>query len=260
MKMFWSVQWAILVLFLNGMSHSHGQTRTLRVLAYNIYHGEGMDKKIDLPRLAKVIKSTQPDLVALQEVDHINRRTGMVDQTAELAKLTGMHGRFGRQIDFMGGQYGQSVLSRFPLGESTIHILPGTPVRETRIAFEVVIKDPAGEISFVSTHLHHNNNLFREQQATKLNEIFEKVSRPVILAGDLNANPGSKPVGILLTEWKNTTSGTDFKTYPSQNPKNQIDYVLVRPKDKFRVLETRVIPEEMASDHRPLLAVLELVP
>ena len=260
MKIDWMAPLWILILIGGGVGHAHGQNRTLRVLAYNIYHGEGMDKKVDLPRLAKVIRSTNPDLVALQEVDHKNRRTGMVDQTAELAKLTGMHGRFGRQIDFMGGQYGQAVLSRFPLGESTIHILPGEPVRETRIAFAVVIKDPSGEISFVSTHLHHNNKLFREQQAAKLNEIFENASRPVILAGDLNANPDSKPLEILQKGWKNATSGKELRTYPSQNPKNQIDYVLVRPMDKFRVLETRVIPEEMASDHRPILAVLELAP
>ncbi len=260
MKCNWILILGIFGLSLNAASGVRAQNRTYRILSYNIYHGEGMDGKIDLPRLAKVIKSTEPDLVALQEVDHINRRTGMVDQTAALSKLTGLNGRFGRQIDFMGGQYGQAILSRFPLGESTIHILPGTPVRETRIAFEVVIRDPSGDISFVSTHLHHNNKVFREQQATTLNDIFEKVSRPVILAGDLNANPDSKPIGILLKGWKNATTGKELYTYPSKKPKNQIDYVFVRPRDKFRLLETRVIPEDMASDHLPILAVLELTP
>jgi endonuclease/exonuclease/phosphatase family metal-dependent hydrolase len=42
---------------------------TLRVLSYNIHHGEAMDKKFDYPRLAKVINDLSPDLVALQEVD-----------------------------------------------------------------------------------------------------------------------------------------------------------------------------------------------
>ncbi|MEX2025646.1 MAG: endonuclease/exonuclease/phosphatase family protein, partial [Pirellulaceae bacterium] len=61
----------------------------LRVLTYNIHHGEGIDGKLDLPRIARVIESVDPDLVALQEVDRRVERTGSVDQPAELARLTG---------------------------------------------------------------------------------------------------------------------------------------------------------------------------
>ena len=42
---------------------------TLRVLTYNIHHGEGTDGKLDLDRIARVIKAAEPDIVALQEVD-----------------------------------------------------------------------------------------------------------------------------------------------------------------------------------------------
>src|SRR5688572_255745 len=59
---------------------------TVRVLTYNVHHGEGTDGKVDLPRIAAVIKAADPDLVALQEVDNKCRRSGKVDQTAELAK------------------------------------------------------------------------------------------------------------------------------------------------------------------------------
>src|SRR6202165_2432600 len=47
---------------------------TLRVLTYNIHHGEGTDGRFDVPRLAEVIKSVRPDLVALQEVDEGTER------------------------------------------------------------------------------------------------------------------------------------------------------------------------------------------
>ena len=56
----------------------------LRVLSYNIHHGEGVDRKLDLPRIASVIKSVKPDLVALQEVDQGTERTNKIDQAAEL--------------------------------------------------------------------------------------------------------------------------------------------------------------------------------
>jgi endonuclease/exonuclease/phosphatase family metal-dependent hydrolase len=233
---------------------------TLRVLSYNIHHGEGTDGKVDLPRLAGVIAAAKPDLVALQEVDDKTRRTGKVDQTAELVRLTGLHGQFGKQIDYEGGGYGQAILSRYPIDGLQVHWLPGTPERERRIAVEAQVKVGGRALSFVSTHLHHIRGEFREQQAAKLNELFAATDRPAVLAGDLNANPGSKPLDILRTKWTSATAGPSLFTYPSPKPVKQIDYILCRPGKRFRVVESKVIAEAVASDHRPILAVVELVP
>ena len=87
----------------------------LRVLTYNIHHGEGVDGKFDLRRIAEVIKSASPDLLALQEVDQGTARASGVDQPAELARLTGMEVVFGRNIEFEGGGYGTALLSRLPV-------------------------------------------------------------------------------------------------------------------------------------------------
>ena len=87
----------------------------LRVLTYNIHHGEGVDGKFDLPRIAEVIKSVSPHVVALQEVDQQTARSSGVDQPAELSRLTGMEVVFGRNIDFQGGGYGTAVLSTLPV-------------------------------------------------------------------------------------------------------------------------------------------------
>ena len=84
---------------------------TLRVLTYNIHHGEGTDGRIDLPRLAEVMATAQPDLVALQEVDEATDRVSGVNELDELAKLTHMHPAFGKAMNFSGGQYGVAVLS-----------------------------------------------------------------------------------------------------------------------------------------------------
>src|SRR5258707_15896745 len=87
----------------------------VRVLTYNIHHGEGTDGEFDLPRLANVIKSVEPDLVALQEVDEATERASGVDELAELGRLTGMHTAFGKAMDFQGGAYGVGVLSRWSI-------------------------------------------------------------------------------------------------------------------------------------------------
>src|SRR3954454_6413965 len=89
--------------------------REIRVVTYNIRHGEGMDHKIDLPRIAKVIVATKPDVVALEEVDQGTKRTNGVDQPAEFARLTGMQAVFGHNIDFDGGRYGTAVLTNLPI-------------------------------------------------------------------------------------------------------------------------------------------------
>jgi hypothetical protein len=60
-------------------------SRTLRVMTYNIHVGVGMDKKLDLPRIAGVINAQRPDLVGLQEVDRGVTRTPRIDEIAELA-------------------------------------------------------------------------------------------------------------------------------------------------------------------------------
>jgi endonuclease/exonuclease/phosphatase family metal-dependent hydrolase/pectate lyase len=233
-----------------------GRKPTVRVLSYNIHHGEGTDGKVDLPRLARVIRAADPDLVAVQEVDDRTIRTNDVDQTAELARLTGLHGQFGKQIDYEGGGYGQAILSRVPLGRGTVHWLPGEPDRERRIAFAVPVTLFGRDLTFVTTHLHHQKDEFRQRQAAEMNAIFAGTDRPVLVAGDLNANPDSRPLDILMPRWAVAT-GPGRHTYPAGRPTKQIDYVLARPASRFASVELRVPDEPVASDHRPLLAVYE---
>jgi hypothetical protein len=90
--------------------------KTLRVMTYNIHVGVGMDKKLDLQRIADVINREHPDLVGLQEVDRGVKRTEARDEIAELAKLTNMQFAFAHNLDYQGGQYGVAILSRFPIG------------------------------------------------------------------------------------------------------------------------------------------------
>jgi len=89
--------------------------KTLRIMTYNIHVGVGMDKKLDLQRIADVINKEKPDLVGLQEVDRGVKRTEGKDEIAELAKMTRMDYAFAHNLDFQGGQYGVAILSRFLL-------------------------------------------------------------------------------------------------------------------------------------------------
>jgi len=233
--------------------------RELRVLTYNIYHGAGVDGAVDLEHQATVIRGLKPDLVALQEVDDRTRRTGKVDQATELGRLTGMHVRFAHQLDFEGGRYGQAILSRFPCSELTVHWLPGVPDRERRIAGSVTVDMDGEKLTFVTTHLHHNNTPLREGQAEQLIQLFGKeLSTPVIVAGDLNATPDSRVMEILKERFEVPTGTQELLTYPAGKPERQLDYILFQPRDRFTVVSIEVPLESEASDHRPVLLVLRL--
>ncbi|MDA2929646.1 endonuclease/exonuclease/phosphatase family protein [Acidobacteria bacterium AH-259-O06] len=241
---------------------------TIRLLAYNIKHGLGMDNRVDLERTAGVINRLEPDLVALQELDKGARRTAGVDQAAKLGELTGMHHAFGKFMDYQGGEYGMGLLSKYPIEELKNHSLPtpgespgsreyqGTEPR-TALAAKVRIGDSKQEIIFVSIHLYQTAEQ-KFAQAQKLVEIYRDETKPVILAGDFNSTPDSPVMNLLRQHWYASDKGEDHFTFSSTNPRREIDFIIYRPRDRFEVLESRVIDEPEASDHRPVLLVVKL--
>lgn len=250
-----------LLLVLLCLTGCHTPPFRVTVLSYNIRHGEGTDGKVDLRRTAAVIRSVQPDLVALQEVDNKTQRTRMVDQTAELGRLTGLHAAFGRAINYSGGQYGAAILSRWAFEQVTPNILPASPGHELRPALvvKVIPGRRLSQLWFASTHLDHESEAERIVQAKVLLDLLSPSSRqPIILAGDLNALPDSPVLQLFDQEWMNPTASQDRFTVPAEQPRRQIDYVLCHPAGAWRVVETRVL-DSTASDHRPLLVILEWV-
>ncbi|MBW3543812.1 MAG: endonuclease/exonuclease/phosphatase family protein [Planctomycetes bacterium] len=235
----------------------------VRALSYNIHHGAGVDGKLDLKRIAGVIKSAAPDVVAVQEVDKKTRRTGEVDQAAELARLTEMHVVFGGNIRFEGGDYGNAVLSRWPIKRHANHLLPSFDDGEQRGVLEVELELPGGRepLLLYVTHLDYRPaDEERFASAAAINALAAKSpGRAAILAGDLNDVPGSRTLRRLEEIWV-SASRESLPTVPVGRPARQIDFVLVRPAERWRVVETRVLDEAVASDHRPILAVLELLP
>ncbi len=101
------------------------QATELRLMSYNIRAGKGMDDVRDLERIAEVIKAADPDYVGLQEVDSVAARSGLIDQAAELGRLTGMHAYFAGAIPYSEGKYGIAALVKEkPLNVRTLP-LPG---------------------------------------------------------------------------------------------------------------------------------------
>lgn len=233
----------------------------LRVLSYNVHHGEGTDGKLDLARIARVVKKASPDLVALQEVDQDTERSGGVDQPRRLGELTKMHVAFGGNLAFQGGRYGNVVLSRFPILAKRNEALPNHDRGEPRGALRVTIDHPRLEkLYFVATHFDHRRAPeSRLASVELLNRLAKRWKRPTILAGDFNATPGSREIRDLIGSWA-TATPVALPTVPVKRPTKQLDYVFYRRPSEWRVHEVRVLDERVAADHRPVLAVLEARP
>jgi endonuclease/exonuclease/phosphatase family metal-dependent hydrolase len=236
----------------------------IRAVSYNIHYGQGNDGKYDIERLAKVIRRSQPDLVGLQEVDVGVERSGRVHQARRLGELTGMQVRYGPTQHYQGGLYGNAVLTSLPILDVHIQPLPyteATPELLTypRGAIAVTVRGTDGDpLRFISTHFQHNLPEDRLAQARAINNLFAGDDVPTILAGDMNALPEAEPIAELLKKWSNATDDPPAPTAPSQNPRSRIDYIFYRPGRAFRLVEASVVDEPIASDHRPVLAVLEL--
>lgn len=154
---------------------------TLRVMAYNIHHGEGMDEELDLERIAALIREVDPDLVTLQEVDSVTSRTMGVDQVAELGRLTGLQSVFGRFMAYQGGAYGMALLSAWSVAESVNYRLPDGEEPRTALAAIVTSPKTGRSLRFVGIHFYRTAEE-RLAQAVALEGLLGDDTIPTILA------------------------------------------------------------------------------
>jgi len=251
-----------LLFYISVFCQNNASPISIRVLTYNILHGATVNNDYNIELIARVITSASPDIVALQEVDFKTKRAKEMDLATRLGNLTGFAPLFGRAMYYDNGEYGEGILSRYSFIKTSVYPLPFSPGNEPRTALQVTIQLQGGdEIMFIGTHLDHTRpETDRINQAKKINELFKDINIPMILVGDFNATPDSEPIKILSQYWIDACGNNPQPTFPSANPKQKIDYIMYRPADRWRVVETRIIDEKVASDHCPLFAILELLP
>lgn len=232
--------------------------RSLKVMTYNIHHANPPSKPdvIDMQAIAHVINNYQPDLVALQEVDVNNRRSGeSLDQAAELGKLTGMEHFFVKGIDYEGGAYGIAVLSRLPILNADSLRLPmeQNSGGEPRVMAIITVETESGDsLLFACTHLDLKEEN-RMLQANAITAHFNKRLLPVIIGGDFNAKPGSDVINHFDKYFKRSSvPGKAAFTIPEKQPNREIDFIMYKSKGAFKPVKHEVVKEPYASDHLPV--------
>lgn len=249
-----------------GSSRYSASERTLRVMTWNIHHAEGTDGVVDLDRIAELIEDEEVDIVALQEVDRNVPRSKNIDLITALADKTDLTYAFGKTIDFQSGEYGNAFLTRFPILEERNILFKETYGREQRGVLLLVLDVLGEELAIANTHLdHHADDSTRISAVNELRTIFARLtSRPTLLVGDLNAEPGSpslRPLTEMMADsWTLVGEGDGF-TFPSRSPQKRIDYIFssktITPDSLSSALRlsptsARVV-RSSASDHLPLI-------
>lgn len=237
----------------------NGEKKKLTLLTYNIHHGAPANPDvINLNNIAAVIKLSGAEVVALQEVDVNTERSGDVDQARELAELLDMEYYFSKSIDYRGGEYGNAILSKYPLTNKRRFELPRHPEGEDRsIALATVTLPDGKTFEFGSTHF--DLNAIRLEQAKFLNELNKDLNKPLFIGGDYNAEPNHPEMIELKKEFSLSCLGPCPFTIPVNRPTKAIDFVAYNKlaSQKFSLISATAMTGRDASDHLPVIAVFQ---
>ncbi len=180
---------------------------TLRVLTLNIWNNQGpWPERLRLIR--RELAELSPDIVGLQEVLHLEQpaQQAAPDQAQAIGDGLGYYSAFASAWHIGGGlQFGNALLSRWPIVHADNFQLPCEPDDETRGLLHCVLDSPHGRISVFVTHLSwklHQSDIRQQQVAFIAGKVRDLApidghGFPPILMGDFNAEPESDEIRYL---------------------------------------------------------------
>jgi endonuclease/exonuclease/phosphatase family metal-dependent hydrolase len=241
----------------------------LRVLTYNVHACKGRDRVRSPLRIAEVIASAAPDIVALQELDVRRLRSARLDQAELIARKLGMDFHFSPAMRVMEEEFGDAILTALPMRLVKAAALPGIrfPVRlESRGALWAEIQVGRARVQMMTTHLGLVRRERRNQVGALTGEDWLKhayCSGPTILAGDFNFLSRSQTYARITSHLQDVqllaSSQQSAATFPARYPRFRIDYIFASPEIEVeRVEAIRTSATQMASDHLPVVADLRI--
>lgn len=243
-------------------------------MTYNIHGCVGADRRCQPERVAEVIHRFEPDVVALQEVDVGQGRSGHLNQARHLAELTNLTAHFTSARETDGGRYGNAILTHHPYELRAEGILP---VRrgEVRAAQWLRLALPEGDLDVVNTHLSlHIRERFAQARALFSDDpALPEVSREpapfaalrgrldrLILCGDFNSSALSPIYFWLrhrLRDAQRAGGRSARATFPARYPLLRLDHVWIGKDLRVEHVE---VPRDrdtmLASDHLPIVVDL----
>lgn len=243
----------------------------MRLLLYNIRYGAGIGRKIHFPipyigylrktngnfqKIVDFIKSVDPDISALIEVDSGSFRSEKSNQAQTIAQ------EMAQRHVYKTKYPEDSFISNLPvLGKQCNALLTNQDIRATRFHYfrngvkRLVIEL---ELAAVTVFLVHLSLKFRHRQSQlqDLYSLVRRVDTPVIVAGDFNVFHGDDELQLFLAATGlQSANGLGMPSHPSRAPRRQLDFILhsseIHPTD-FQT------PQVTFSDHVPLIYDFEI--
>jgi len=241
---------------------------TIRVMTYNMHSGVNRDGKVRLQPAVQVIRSLNPDIVALQEVDVGITRSRYRHQAKALGERLEMDFFFYPLVQFETRHYGLAFLSRRPFTIVKCDRLPTVWPRlrlQKRGAIWIRLNHLPRPIHIFNTHLGLFHRERRRQAEALLGRDWLKAvpqDEAVVFCGDLNAGPLSwiyRNLSTRLSDVQKKRVGRERPqpTFSSRRPILRIDHIFVShhlASLSVKVPTSRIT--QMASDHLPLSAEL----
>jgi endonuclease/exonuclease/phosphatase family metal-dependent hydrolase len=238
----------------------------MRFVLYNIRYATGTGAAFHLPvpgagylrsnprvldGITQFIKSCDPDIVGLIEVDTGSIRTGLVNQAQVIAKSLGHYSIY-------QCKYGTSSINTFvPIVRKQANAFLAAPrVEGERFHyFDTGIKRLIIELELddLCVFLVHLSLKFRHRHA-QLRHLFELVrhsSKPVIVAGDFNTFWGEHEMALFMeATGLRSANRNRLPSYPARRPRIELDFILY---SRGIEIESFDVPNVTYSDHRPLI-------
>lgn len=233
---------------------SAGSTPSIRLMTWNIHGAYGRNPRFDLQRVIALIKRHRPDIIALQEIDSRRpREAGIAEPFGMLQSALGSHGVDAKSVMTEDGEYGQALISRWPIRSPEIHDI-SYQEREPRRAICGVVVTPRGDLRVLATHLGLSIGERRGQVQALLRLIGEG-AWPTVVMGDFNDWFWVGSVRKVLSA--RMTARSQLQTFPSFWPIFRFDRIYCSAEVSLLNAHTDRNARTV-SDHLPIIADVAL--
>jgi len=243
----------------------------MRLLLYNIRYAAGggasmhmplpgagyvLGNQSVLPEIIRFIKSVDPDIVGLIEVDTGSIRSRKVNQAekiaADLCMNSSYETKYGEKslnkILPIVRKQGNAFMAAARVHGETFHYFD-TGIK--RLIIELEMEEFAVFLVHLSLKYRH-----RHLQLRHLHDLIVETEKPVIVAGDFNTFWGENEIYLFMRAAGLSSANTNgIPTYPSRAPRKELDFILYQ--QGIRVTGFHV-PMVRLSDHLPLVCDFEI--
>lgn len=227
----------------------------LKIVSWNIWAGR------KLPETIQCLSEANPDIIGLQEV--LQEEDGTNNSAKAIADALGYtyiyetttlllpsisHLLEKHKID-KNMEWGNAIVSRYPIKESRLHVLSGD---RKRTALEATIEVEGKTLHVFSTHLVYASAQPSDIQSTQMKNLIKIAPKESgLVMGDLNATPDSDIIKTMSKVMMNTEGDPTKITADDK----KMDYIFSTA--DIKTLESGTL-DSQASDHLPLYAIIEI--